>query len=262
LLVVFTQKMGFTGAILGVVIGPATIGVVALWFFYQSDEEKLTLQIGRSWLRLKNLLSFGVVAAFAVMAVPMAQLVIRRDMGQYLGWDVVGYWQAVTKLSDACMLFIGVVFINFLLPNLSRRHNDVEAIRSLFRFGAILLPTCMLGGAAVYFARDYVISIVYSPQFQPASNLVLPQIVGDMLKIAVLLVHYYFMSRGRVAIILVSELMQGILLYGFYRVLVSTGGLAPVYSHVLTYSLLLILMLGILWAVSDRRSDPPPVVSH
>ena len=202
-------------------------------------------------------MSFGFVAAFAVTAVPLAQLIIRRDMGIHFGWDTVGYWQAVSKLSDACMLFIGVVFINFLLPRLSRQHDSDIAIRTLVRFGAVLLPACMLGGAIIYFARDLVIPLVYSQQFQPASDLMLPQIVGDMLKIAVLLLHYYFMSRGRVAIVLLSEVMQGSLLYGFYRVLISNGALAPVYSHVLTYSSMLILMLGILYKTWDNKADVP-----
>jgi PST family polysaccharide transporter len=254
LLVAFTQQMGFTGAIFGVVTGPAAIGLVALWFFYRSTEEKLVLRIGWDWPRLKGLLYFGAVAAFAVTAVPVAQLAIRRDIGQHLGWDVVGYWQAVTKLSDACMLFIGVIFINFLLPRLSRQHNDEYAIRSLVRYGAILIPTCMLAGGAIYLARDYIIPIVYSRRFQPATDLVLPQVVGDLLKITFLLMHYYFMSRGRVLIILASELMQGASLYGFYRMIASSGALAPVYSHVLTYSLLLILMLGTLYCAGDRRN--------
>jgi O-antigen/teichoic acid export membrane protein len=259
LLVASTLQMGFTGAVFGVVIGPATIGVVAVWVFYRSAEQKLVLRPGWIWPRLKNLLSFGAVSAFAVTSVPVAQLIIRRDMGNHLGWDVVGYWQAVTKLSDACMLFIGVVFINFLLPRLSRQRSDADAIRSLIRFGSILLPACMLGGGAIYLARDYVIPFVYSRQFQPASELVLPQVVGDMLKITALLLHYYFMSRGRVAIILISELMQGVLLYGFYRVFAQNGGLAPVYSHVATYSLLLILMLGLLYSARNPGRDIPQV---
>ena len=189
--------------------------------------------------------------ACGVTAVPLAQLLIRMSMSESLGWSSVGYWQAVVKLSDAYMLFIGVIFINYLLPRLSQWHEDASALRALARFGVPLLGIFGLAGAAIYIARDYVILIVYSGAFLPAENLVLPQLTGDMLRVAALLPYYYFMSRRRILMIIALDLMQGFGLYVFYFLLApSYGTMAPVYGHILTCALMLTIGL---WSIAMSR---------
>jgi O-antigen/teichoic acid export membrane protein len=244
LLIALTSGWGFFGAIFAVVLGPAMIGVVTIWFRFYGAENGLRIQAAWEWLLLKTLLSYGAATACAIVAVPLAQLMIRLDMGEHLGWRAVGLWQGVAKISDAYMLFIGVLFINYLLPQMARRRRSAEALQVLRRFALSLLPTFILAGAAIYLMREYVILIVYSRQFLPGSELILPQVTGDTLKVAFLLPHYYFMAQGRILIVMVSELAQGILLYIIYRVLAPLSGMsAPVYAHIATYALMLILMV-------------------
>src|SRR5262249_54836882 len=89
--------------------------------------------------------------------------------------------------------------------------------------------------------------IIYSRSFLPASDLILPQLVGDAARIAALSLQYYFMSRRRVLVVINLELMQGVALYVFYLVLApSYGAMAPVYGHLLASTLVLSIALGIL----------------
>jgi len=206
---------------------------------------------------LKNLLSYGVVMASTVTAVPVAHLLIRIDMSERLGWTAVGYWQAIAKLSDAYMLFVGVIIINFLLPQLSKRHEAASALRMLLRFGGLMLGVFVFAGGIIYFVRDYLLLTVYSKQFLIASDLVLPQLVGDSLKVAFLLLQYYFMSRQQMFIIFVSELMLGIALYVMYLVLAPFyGAIAPIYAYAAVYGALLLIMIALLLVAKGRTSFP------
>ena len=255
LLISLAEGLGLDGAIFGLVLAPATFGLVALWPFIRRARDRR--MFGMTWERskLKNLFAYAAAMACAVMAVPLAQLLIRIDMSERLGWNFVGYWQAVAKLSDAYMLFIGIIFINYLLPRLAQRHEPASALGALARFGVPLLGMFGLACAAVYLTRDYLILLVYSREFLPASYLVLPQLVGDTLRVAALLPHYYFMSRGRVLIVFVSELTQGVALYVLYLALApSYGALAPVYGHIGTYAFLLVFMLGLLHIAKARAN--------
>ena len=102
-------------------------------------------------------------------------------------------------------------------------------------------------GGVIYAVRDYLLLIIYSEQFLAASNLVLPQLVGDTLKAATLLLYYYFMSRGRVLVVFVAELALGVALYALYLVLVpSYGTIAPVYAFAAAYAAVFLVMLGLL----------------
>jgi O-antigen/teichoic acid export membrane protein len=247
-LIVLVQAIGFGGALFGVVLAPAIISAVALWqFLLLGGHRGIFFRISWEPPLLKNLFSYAAVMVCAATAVPLAQLMIRLEMGQTLGWSFVGYWQAVAKVSDAYMLFIGVVFINYLLPKLSRLHEDASALRVLWRFGASMLGIFILASTTMYVLCNYVILIVYSRSFLPASDLVLPQLVGDTARIATLLLQYYFMSRSRVLVVIALELVQGVALYVFYLVLApSYGFVAPVYSHVVASALVLSIVLGML----------------
>jgi O-antigen/teichoic acid export membrane protein len=166
---------------------------------------------------------------------------------------VVGYWQAVAKISDAYMLFIGVILINSLLPRLSSLHEAARALRILLQFGALLLGVFVLGCGVIYAVRDHLLLIVYSEQFLTASNLVLPQLIGDTLKVTTLLLYYYLLSRGRVLIVFVSELALGVVLYVLYLVMVpSYGAIAPVYAYAGAYAAVLLVTTGLLHFVPAR----------
>lgn len=257
LLIALTEGAGLGGAILGLILGPAAIGAVALWRFSRQVPHYNIFHIVWNRPLLKDLLSYAAVMASSVAAVPLAQLLIRIDLSERLGWDVVGYWQAAAKISDANMQVIGVIIINYLLPQLSSQQDAASALRMLSRTGVRMLGLFIVLCGLIYAVRDYLILIIYSKQFLTAADLILPQLVGDTLKAATLLLYYYFMSRGRVLVVFVSELILGIAIYVLYLVLVpSHGAIAPIYAYATAYAGALFLMTGLL-LVAKRGADSP-----
>ena len=259
LVIALTQSVGLEGAMLGLVVGPSVIGAVALWRFLRQVAHDGMFRIIWDRPLLTDLLSYAAVMASSVAAVPIAQLLIRVDMSERLGWDAVGYWQAVAKMSDANMMFVGVIIINYLLPQLSGRREAASALRFLSRFGVMFLGLFVVACGVIYALRDYLLLIIYSEQFLAASNLVLPQLVGDTLKAATLLLYYYFMSRGRVLIVFVAELALGVGLYALYLVLVpSYGTIAPIYAFAAAYAAVLLVMIGLLHFAKEHATPPTP----
>ena len=261
LLIALTEGAGLRGAMLGLILGPAAIGAIALWCFSKKVPRHNIFHIIWDWPLLKDLLSYAAVMASSVAAVPLAQLLIRIDLSERLGWEVVGYWQAVAKISDANMQVIGVIIINYLLPQLSSQQDAASALRMLSRTGVRMLGLFVVVCGLIYVVRDYLILIIYSKQFLAAADLMLPQLVGDTLKATTLLLYYYFMSRGRVLVVFVSELVLGTAIYVLYLLLVpSQGATAPIYAYATAYAGALFLMTGLLLvaklgADSSRRSS-------
>jgi polysaccharide transporter, PST family len=255
LLVLLVVSLGLVGAIFGLVAAPAAIGVVALWLFFREVPHSGILRIAWHPALQKNLLSYGAVMASAVTAVPVAQLLIRIDMSERLGWVAVGYWQAIAKLSDAYMQFVGVIIINLLLPQLSKRHNSSDALRVLLRLGGLQLGMFIVASGTIYSLRDHVLLAVYSKQFLVASDLVLPQLIGDSLKVTFLLLQYYFISRQQTFVVFVSELILGLALYTLYLVLVPAYGvIAPIYAYAAVYAALVLLMIALLPVTKGRAN--------
>jgi O-antigen/teichoic acid export membrane protein len=247
ILLFLVSILGFNGALFGLVFAPAITGFIALWQFHRRGGHLNMLHMSWERSRLKNLFSYTAAMACGATSIPLAHLLIRINMGESLGWSSVGYWQAVVKLSDAYMLFVGVIFINYLLPRLSQQHDDEIAIGALARFGLSALGVFCLAGIAIYIVRDYLLIFIYSKAFLPATDLVLQQLTGDAMRIAALLLYYYFMSRNCILILIVLDVTQCVALYVSYLLLVPFYGMeAPVYGHILTSLLVLVLALSLM----------------
>ncbi len=264
---------GLAGAVAGLAFSPGALGVIALWSLSRTKHGYAMLHVSWDWKALRDLLSYAVVLAASAAAIPAAQLVIRADIGDRLGWDFVGYWQAVAKLSDAYMVFIGVAFVNYLLPLLARRHDkppsepasdpasETASFRVLWRFDIALLTAFMVMCGAVYAFRNVLLTAIFSEQFLPASDFILPQLMGDVLRVAGLSLSYYFIAQGRLAIASCSEVGRGVALYVFYLMFAAPcGAAAPLYAHVATYAVFLAVMLGLLLlpSAAPQPGDLPP----
>lgn len=248
---------GFSGAAFSVVLMPAMIGLCGLAY---ATLGRRTLLRSCSWSikpdRMKHLMSFSMVTLIGALSVPLAQLFMRDAMGQALGWEQVGQWQAVIKLSDVYMQFMGVVLINFVLPRLAAavdmRHVLSEWLSSVSALVAVLLA----GFIVFYFLRHFFITLVFSSDFLPMTKLLAPQMAGDVLRTIAASVSYVFMARGAVRVSFGFELMQGVILVCTFSLLITGAGeMAPVYAHLFTYlSLSIVMTFGLLIWMKRKHS--------
>ena len=67
-------------------------GAIALWqFLLRWGYRDIFFRISWEPPLLKNLFSYAVVMVCGATAVPLAQLMIRLEMGHSLGWSFLGY---------------------------------------------------------------------------------------------------------------------------------------------------------------------------
>lgn len=236
---------GFGGAVAGLVCSQAILGVIAVSYFRRVKCYRAMLRIVWEWPTVRSLVPHAAVLGTSAAVVPAAQLFLRNEIGDSVGWDFVGYWQSVVKLSDAYMAFIGIAFVNYLLPLLARQEGQTSAIRVLWRIDAPLLAGFAITGCVIYVARGALLSVLYSDQFLLASDFILPQLVGDLFRVAAWSLSYYFISQGRLLVASCYEVGRGAMLVIFYLAFAgSWGPAAPLCAHVATYSSLLAILLG------------------
>lgn len=253
-LIGLAQVLGLKGAIAGLILSPALIGGIALWSLSRDTRDHGVLRFGWDGRQIADLMWYAAAMACAVTAAPISQLIIRLRMSESAGWEFVGYWQAVAKLSDSYMLFVGVVLVNHLLPELSRRRDNAHALRSVCRLGAPIVCSFALGATAVYLDREQIIRLVFSPEFSWASTFVLPQLLGDGVRVIALLLHYFFMSRGLIFVVCVNETIPPIATLLFYVVFFPYfGPIAAVYGHVVSGILLLFTTVATLLFFQSAR---------
>ncbi|AYG47457.1 O-antigen translocase [Pseudomonas sp. Leaf58] len=234
----------FEEAAYSLVLMPAMVGVFALLYAVFRRRELLT---SCSWSiapeRMKLLLSFSMVTLIGAVSVPLAQLFIRDVMGRAMGWEQVGQWQGVIKLSDVYMQFMGVVLINFVLPRIAAASDMRHVLKEWSGSVCALVGVLLAGFAVFYLMRDFLITLVFSSDFLPMKALLAPQMAGDVFRTIAASISYVFMARGLVRVSFAFELAQGVLLVGAFSWFFSTEGtMAPVYAHMVTYCFLSVVM--------------------
>ncbi len=249
---------GFEGAALGAVLYPAATGVVGLLAALHMLPVTWRTPNWRSTRAdVKRLLSYSLVVLASVMALPLAQLLVRDMVALQTGWAQVGYWQGVLKISDIYMQFFGMVLIYLVLPQCSAARDLPSLDRVWLGLVKPIMVVMLLGLAVFYVLRSFVVPLLFSQAFLPATDYVLPQIIADALRMVGLFVVYYGISRGARLMPVLFEAVQAVLLVvATAWLLPRYAGLAPAYAMVLGSVLAMLAMLAVRYANRTRWIAP------
>jgi O-antigen/teichoic acid export membrane protein len=202
--------------------------------------------------RVVALLRFGGSMYLAAAAVPLVWVYVRSDLALREGWEAVGLWQAVTRISDAYMQVFGVIFMNYALPQLAAAL-PAERLRRLRHVATLIFVLFFSGALVLLVARDLILRMAFAPAFTSAAVFLAPQIIGDTFKLVSLVYVYYLMSLNRASVLAGMEILQATLILGLYLTLVGwLGDLAAVVSYALATLIVMVATLGIV--VRGRRT--------
>lgn len=195
---------------------------------------------------LFKLTHYSMMSIVSTLTVPIAQILVRNDLSTLLGWDSVGYWQAVVRLSDAYLLFVTTALTAYYLPRLSEL-TDIQALkREIWQIYKIFMPIIAFSLILIFIFRNLIIFLLYSESFSAASDLFLYQLLGDFFRIAGWLFTYLLIAKSRTKAYITSEIILSVLFVTVSYFLVRGYGLIGVtYAFALTYFFYWLLMAGL-----------------
>lgn len=244
------------GALIGVVL-PAVLG-----YFYQLNGVLLAFVLAQAALLLISFLAykrssyfawsnlgwsidrdnFSRLARFSLMTLtsalmaPIVQIAVRNYLAGEFSWEEVGYWQAVSKVSEAYLLFITMAISVYYLPKLSaltERQAFTDEIRKGF---VVLMPLVAFSALVIFWCRELVTKILFSDDFQGALYLYAPQLVGDVVKVAAFLLSYVMLAKAMTRVFFLSEIFFGLTYLGWVVVLTQYFGLiGSMYAFIVNY---------------------------
>jgi len=194
------------GALLALIVSQLlwlVVGLPAWWRSPYFQRSMLRLRFDREMtLRLA---AFSVMTLTAALVSPLVNIAVRDHLAVRLGWEQVGYWQAVSKVSDAYLLFLTAAINIYYLPKLAaiqERAALVAELRNAYRY---VLPAVVALAAAVYVLRGWVTRVLFSADFAPANALYGPQLVGDVIKVASFILSYVMLAKAMTRLFVISE---------------------------------------------------------
>ena len=211
---VFIQKFGLKGAIFNLVIAPAVLFFVSVYFLNQ--QLNLTSFIKLSYFNisvLKKLSSFTLMTLFAALAGSLVLLTIRKNIISTLGIEQAGFYEAMNRNSNYYFIFISSIISLYFLPKMAIAKDKFETKSLIFDYYKKIIPIFILGLLLIYFFRNQFILILLSKEFLPCSKLFFWQLLGDFFKALSLILGFQFFAKKLTKQFLIFETISLILLY-------------------------------------------------
>lgn len=225
------------------VVAQASAIGISLLFVYGKDWFRFLFAFKIEKKYLHNLLRYSFMSSVSTLTVPLAQIIVRNDLNSLFGWDSVGYWQAVIRLSDAYLLFVTAALTTYYLPRLAELQAPAALKQEIMSTFRTLMPLICLMFMGIYLFRGLIINLLYSKTFAPATELFSYQLLGDFFRVASWLFTYLLLAKAWTKTYIITEIILSavfvVLSYSFAR---SYGLIGVTYAFALTYFLYWLLM--------------------
>lgn len=241
---VLAIKFGLLGALTALAIFPSFAFVVTLYLCYKAEWFKFSYLFGGLDKKvLLNLSKYTAMALTSAACVPVSHILIRTHLGDTLGLEAAGYWEAMWRLSGAYLMLVTTTLSLYYLPRLSELKEPAEIKKEILQGYKIILPIAAACGLVIYLLRDFIIEVLFTSDFIPMRELFAWQMVGDTLKIGSWILAYLMLGKAMMKLFIISEIIFAAGFYGWTYLLTGIYGLEGVaIAHVVNYAIYWMVM--------------------
>ena len=233
------------GALLAIVITPALLFFVS--FYLIQKQIRFSQYIAPRHFDVevvRNLSSYSLMALASAVIGPLVYLAIRNKLIMVSGIEAAGYWEAMTRISTYYLMFVSTILGVYYLPKLALAKNDKETRLVFANYFRGIMPILIAGLVLIYFARDIIIQILFTANFEPVRELFFWQLLGDIFKAASMILGYQFFAARLTTAFIVTEIFSLAVLYVASIFLIAVAGVeGVVMAHAITYFIYLIVLM-------------------
>jgi len=187
-----------------------------------------------------RLATFSIMTLSSAVLSPLVNIAVRQHLAGHFGWTEVGYWQAVTRVSDAYLLFLTAALNIYFLPKLAATHGRAALAHELGQGWRFLMPAVMALAGAIWLARGWITRLLFTSDFALANALYGPQLIGDVIKIASFVPSYVMLAKAMTRLFVASECVFAFTYLLLVHLLTARFGLVgAVYAFSANYALYL-----------------------
>lgn len=251
------------GLVAYVLTGPLVSFLLGHWYVVRLPKlvtEDIPIQeLAAQW---QALLRLGIPFMGAALVDTLVQLWIRVEVGNTLGAESLGHFQAAWSISMQYIGFVLAAMSADYYPRLTGVINDHKAATRLVNEQTEI---ALLLSAPVFIAMiglaPWVIHLLYSSDFMPAVEVLRWQILGDVLKVASWPLGFVILAAGASKTFFCTEslvlLLMGGLIAGLLPVVgLKITGIAFLVCYVVLLPLVYVLAMrriGFQWQINVTR---------
>ncbi len=221
------------GALLALALSQSVVFFLSLVFVIKSDWFQIDLfnkKIDKE--NVLKLLKYTLMAVSSMVIPPLVQIGIRNHISETLTIAEAGYWDGLWKISKSYLGLITSTLSIYYLPKLSSLKESKLIRRELLNGYKLIAPTLLVGLFIIYFAREYIILILYSDEFMKMEKLFFPQLIGDFFMVMAWLIGYIMLAKAKTKLFIGMQLYSSAVTYFLSVFLINVWGLeGVVWAH-------------------------------
>lgn len=239
---------GLDGALIALVTNQSAVLLILLWRLRKHSVIKLSVFKGNfDAVHFKKLLSYSAMAVTTAATIPVSHIIVRDYIGENLGWDNAGYWQALWYISSMYLTVVTTALGVYYVPKLSELSDSSKIKKELFNGYKVILPIVILMALSIFFLKNFIVSILFTEEFLPMQELFLWQLIGDVMKVASFLLASLMLAKAMAKVFIITQIGFSILFVIFSLLLIDKFGLVGVtYAYFINYTLYFFSMVYIM----------------
>lgn len=250
---VMVYGLGLYGALVALAIYQSIAFFITLFLCQKASWFKYDVLFGKVDRKTAvNLAKYAAMAVTSAVCVPMSHILVRNHLGETLGWEAAGLWEATWRLSAAYLMLVTTTLSVYYLPRFAEIGQWTQLKAEIVRGYKVVLPFAAASGLAVYLLRDQIIPVLFTREFAPMRDLFAWQMVGDTLKIGGWIVSYVMLGKAMFKLFMITEVIFAAGFFGLTWLLTGMFGIEGVaIAHAANYALYWLTM-----AVAIQRFFP------
>lgn len=241
----FVFTMGLKGAMISAVTYQSVMFFITLamvrkqpWMSLDYFKEKLSVPILRQYLQ------YSLMALVTTACVPVSQLILRSAVINQLSIDQAGWWEGMNRISNMYLMVITTSFSVYYLPRLSEIKERWELKKEILKSYAVIIPMLLVGFTLIYVFRNFVIRILFTPDFYPMEQLFIWQLLGDLFKISSWLLSFLMIAKAKTKLFISTEIIFSAIYLTLGFVMVRNKGIVGLtQAYMMNYVLYTITMI-------------------
>lgn len=245
--IVLAMLLGVKGALIAIVTYQSVVLFVT--YLMVRHEEWLNKDYFRIlWNKpeIRAMAKFSIMALVTTITLPLVHMILRNYVIEQISIEAAGYWEGMNRLSAAYLVFVSTSFAVYYLPKLSESKTNSLIRHEIKKVIMFIVPIVFVLFLLMFIFKRQIITLLYTEQFMPMSELFLPQLIGDFFKIVSWSLSYILLAKSMMKEYVVLELLSPFvfLLLSYYMVNVF-GVIGITYSYDISILVYLSVLLFI-----------------
>jgi len=236
---------GVRGALLALIVSQlVAFGVLIVYTRKYNWCSKQYFLKGCDRKNLWRLGQFSLMTFSSVVLLHLRQIYLREYIMVELSVEAAGYWQAIWKISEMYLTIITFALSVYYLPKLSSIQEKFLLKQEIINGYRFLLPLVLCLSVGIFITRDWIVWILFTPDFYEIRELFLYQLIGDVFKIASWILSFLMVAKAMTKLFIITEIIFIIIFLVFSLYGVQWFGLVGMtYAFAWTYFLYFLTML-------------------